>query len=195
LTLDDWEQVRLHAYHTERILSRSRFLAGLIPTATLHHERLDGSGYHRGVDAQALPPLARLLATADAYHAMTEPRPHRGPLSAGDAASLLTEEARAGRLASETVTAVLEAAGHPNPTIERPSGLTEREVQVVSLLARGLQTKQVARRLQISPKTADFHIQNAYRKMSVSTRAGATIFAMQHGLIGIGAGGSGDDAR
>lgn len=182
LTADDWEKVRLHAYHTERVLVRSPFLAGLATVAGLHHERLDGSGYHRGVAAASLDPMARLVAAADAYQAMTEPRPHRQALSPGDAADALTVEARAGRLASEAVTALLAAAGHPSPSIERPAGLTERELEVVRLLARGLQTKQVARTFGISVKTADFHIQNAYRKMGVSTRAGATLFAMQHGL-------------
>ena len=44
LTADEWEQVRLHPYHTERVLSRSPFLAALAPVAAAHHERLDGSG-------------------------------------------------------------------------------------------------------------------------------------------------------
>jgi len=183
LTFDDWERVRLHAYQTERILTQSPFLAGLIPAAGSHHERLDGSGYHRGIGASSLHPLARLLAAADAYHAMTEPRPHRAAFSPGQAAEILTEQARVGRLGPEAVAAVLEAAGHRSPSVEQPAGLTEREVQVVGLLARGLQTKQIARKLRISAKTADFHIQNAYRKMGVSTRAGATLFAMQHGLL------------
>jgi HD-GYP domain-containing protein (c-di-GMP phosphodiesterase class II) len=183
LTVDDWEQVRLHAYQTERVLARSLFLAGLVPAAGLHHERLDGSGYHRGVGASALPPSARLLAAADAYHAMTEPRPHRPRLPPEAAARTLKAEARAGRLASDAVAGILDAAGHPSEPVERPAGLTEREAEVVCLLARGLQTKQVARSLGISAKTADAHIQNAYRKMGVSTRAGATVFAMQHGLV------------
>jgi DNA-binding NarL/FixJ family response regulator len=51
------------------------------------------------------------------------------------------------------------------------------------MLARGLQTKQVARALGISVKTADRHVQNAYRKIGVSSRAAAALFAMQHGLI------------
>lgn len=182
LTVDDWEQVRLHAYHTERVLVRSPFLAGLAAAASFHHERLDGSGYHRGVAAASLDPMVRLLAAADAYQAMTEPRPYREVFSPAAAADALTAEVRAGRLASEAVNAVLEAAGHRSPPVERPAGLTEREFEVVRLLARGLQTKQVARLLQISVKTADYHIQNAYRKMGVSTRAGATLFAMQHGF-------------
>lgn len=183
LTVDDWEQVRLHAYHTERVLVRSPFLSGLAAAASFHHERLDGSGYHRGVPAPSLDPVARLLAAADVYQAMTEPRPHREGLSQSQAAETLTGEARAGRLDTEAVTAVLKAVGHRSPPIDRPAGLTDREVEVVRLLARGRQTKQVARALQISVKTADYHIQNAYRKMGVSTRAGATIFAMQQGLV------------
>jgi HD-GYP domain-containing protein (c-di-GMP phosphodiesterase class II) len=183
LTMDDWEQVRLHAYHTERVLVRSPFLAGLAPAASFHHERLDGSGYHRGVAGQSLDPIARLLGAADAYRAMTEPRPHREGLSPTEAADALTGEARAGLFDSAAVTAVLEAAGHRSPSLDRPAGLTERELEVVRLLAHGRQTKQVARDLRISAKTADAHIQNAYRKMGVSTRAGATLFAMQHGLV------------
>jgi HD-GYP domain-containing protein (c-di-GMP phosphodiesterase class II) len=182
LTPDDWERVRLHAYHSERVLSRSPFLAALAPVATTHHERLDGSGYHRGASAAALTRPARLLAAADAYHAMMEPRPHRQALSPERAAETLSQEVRAGRLDADAVAAVLEASGQRVPRIERPAGLTEREAEVVGLLARGLQTKQVARTLGISVKTADRHIQNAYRKIGVSTRAGAALFAMQHGL-------------
>jgi HD-GYP domain-containing protein (c-di-GMP phosphodiesterase class II) len=186
LSQDEWERVRLHPYHTERVLSRSPFLAALAPVASAHHERLDGSGYHRGAEAAALTGPARLLAAADAYRAMTEPRPHREPLEPAEAAAALAEEARAGRLDPDAVSAVLEAAGQDVPRIDRPAGLTEREAEVVGLLARGLQTKQVAAVLGISVKTADRHVQNAYAKMGVSTRAAAALFAMQHGLVAWG---------
>jgi HD-GYP domain-containing protein (c-di-GMP phosphodiesterase class II) len=186
LTPDEWERVRLHAYHSERILCRSPFLAALAPVASSHHERLDGAGYHRGATAAALTPPARLLAAADTYHAMTEPRPHREALSPQRAAEVLGGEARAGRLDADSVAAVLEAAGHRAPRVARPAGLTDREAQVLSLLARGLQTKQVGRMLGISAKTADRHVQNAYGKIGVSTRAAAAMFAMQHGLASWG---------
>jgi HD-GYP domain-containing protein (c-di-GMP phosphodiesterase class II) len=186
LNADEWEQVRLHPYHTERVLSRSSFLAALAPVAGAHHERLDGSGYHRGAAGAELALPARLLAAADAYHAMTEPRPHREPIAPDRAAVILGEEAMAGGLDADAVTAVVESAGQRAPRIERPAGLTEREAEVVAMLARGLQTKQVARTLGISVKTADRHIQNAYRKMGVSTRAAATLFAMEHGLMAWG---------
>lgn len=183
LTVDEWERVRLHTYHSERVLLRSEFLASLADVACAHHERLDGTGYHRRMSAASLTPGARLLAAADAFHAMCEPRPHRPPLSPEEAAERLGAEARAGRQDSEMIAAVVEAAGQPAPRVERPAGLTDREAEVVGLLARGLQTKQVARKLGISIKTADRHIQNAYRKIGVSTRAAATLFAMEHGLL------------
>ena len=186
LTPDDWERVRLHAYHSERVLTRSRFLAALTPVAGFHHERLDGSGYHRGTAAAEITPPGRLLAAADAYHAMTEPRPHRAALLPGQAAEAIGREAGEGRLDPDAVAAVLEVAGQRVPRIERPAGLTQREAEVIALLARGLQTKQVARRLGISVKTADHHVQNAYAKIGVSTRAAAALFAMQHGLTAWG---------
>ena len=183
LTPDEWEEVRLHPYQTERILSRSGFFSALAPTAAAHHERLDASGYHRGVPGAELGLAARLLAAADVYHAMREPRPHREPLSPEGAAEALGREASEGKLDPDAVTAVIEAAGQRAPKLERPAGLTEREAEVVAMLARGLQTKQVAHELGISTKTADTHVQNAYRKLGVSTRAGATLFAIEHGLI------------
>ena len=186
LTADELEQVRLHPYHSGRVLAPSAFLGPLAPTACAHHERLDGSGYHRAVTGQDLPLPARLLAAADSYRAMTEPRPHRPAIEPETAVQLLGDEASAGRLDAQAVTAVAEAAGKPAPRITRPAGLTEREVEVVRLLARGLQTKQVAGALGISAKTADRHIQNAYRKTGVSTRAAATLFAMEHGLLAWG---------
>jgi HD-GYP domain-containing protein (c-di-GMP phosphodiesterase class II) len=185
LTADDWERVRLHAYHTERVLCRSAFFATIAPVATSHHERQDGSGYHRGATL-GVPPLARLLAAADAYQAMTEHRPHRAALPRQRAADLLGQEARDGRLDADSVAAVLAAAGHAVPHLPRPAGLTEREAEVVALLAAGLTTKQIARALGIAAKTADRHVQNAYAKIGISTRAAAAMFAMQHGLTAWG---------
>ena len=130
-----------------------------------------------------LPAPARLLAAADAYHTMIEPRPHRRALDPAQAGERLVQEANAGRLDPSAVGAVLDAAGQPVPHLQRPAGLTDREAEVIALLARGLQTKQVARAIGISVKTADRHVQNAYAKIGVSTRAAATLFAMEHGLV------------
>lgn len=183
LTADDREQVRLHPYHTERVLAPSPFLRELSSIATAHHERLDGTGYHRGLDASSMSRPARLLAAADAFHSKTEFRPYRDALSREEATEMLAERAKAGAYDPEMVMAVAEAAGQPKPEIERPAGLTEREVEVIGLLAKGMRTKQIATDLEISTKTADRHIQNSYRKMGVSSRAAATLFAAEHGLV------------
>lgn len=183
LTPPEWERVRLHPYQTGRILHASSFLGGFADVASAHHERMDGSGYHRGTTAPGLSASARILAAADVYHAMTEPRAHRPALPAAQAADVVADEARAGRLDPDAVQAVLVAAGARPARMERPAGLTEREAAVVGMLARGMQTKQVAHALGISVKTADRHVQNAYAKIGVSTRAGATVFAMEHGLV------------
>src|SRR5262249_53726200 len=184
-----------------------------------------GGGYRGGSGGGDLPLAAWLLATADCYRAMREPRPYREALTARAAAEELSREAEAGLLPPDAVHAVLTAAGQPRAPVAppgeelagqrgredpasgaadrrqpgehqaagrapagraagpRPAGLSERECEVLGLLARGLATKQVARRLGISPKTCDHHIQRLYGKAGVSTRAGATLFALEHGLV------------
>lgn len=184
LTTSEWEQVRLHPYYSERILSRSSALALLAPLAGMHHERQDGSGYHRQASAPMIPTGARLLAAADAYQAMTQQRPHRPALTLDAAAEQLGSEAARGRLDGEAVGAVLEAAGHPSARarLRWPAGLTDREVQVLRLVARGHSNREMARPLWISPKTAGHHVQHIYAKIGVSTRAAAAMFAMEHDL-------------
>ena len=185
LTEGEWERVRLHPYYTERVLARSETLSPLGALGALHHERLDGSGYHRGLPAPMLPITARILAAADVYHAMTEPRPHREALAPETAAEELCEEVRAGKIDGKAADAVLAAAGHRVRTKhrERVAGLTDREVEVLRLLARGLSNKEMAEQLVISKSTIDHHIRHIYQKTEVSTRAAATMFAMQHDLI------------
>ncbi len=186
LSSTEWELVRLHPYYSERVLSRCPALAALAEPTGMHHERMNGSGYHRGLHDAAIPSPVRTLAAADAYQAMVEARPHRPALTREAAAVELRSEVRAGRLEVTAVEAVLEAAGHPARFLpaDLPAGLSEREVQVLQLIARGASKKEAADRLHISPATVDHHVRHVYEKLGVATRAGAAIFAVQHGLIG-----------
>jgi HD-GYP domain-containing protein (c-di-GMP phosphodiesterase class II) len=180
----EWERVRLHPYLTERMLQQSAALAPLGAIAVQHRERLDGSGYPQGLSGGAISRPARILAAADAYQAMREPRPHRPERSADEAAAELRAEVNAGRLDADAVDAILSAAGHRvTRRREGPAGLTAREVEVLRLVARGLSTKEIAKRLVISPKTAGNHIEHIYSKIGASSRAKASLFAMQHGLL------------
>jgi HD-GYP domain-containing protein (c-di-GMP phosphodiesterase class II) len=179
----EWERVRLHPYLTGRILRRVRGLEQVAAITAAHHERLDGSGYPLGAAGAMLAPHARLLAAADAYHALCEPRPHRPAYGAAEAAEVLRGQARASRLDAQAVDAVLHAAGH---RVRRrapwPAGLTGREVEVLRHLAGGGSNREIARRLSISEKTARNHVEHIYAKVGVSNRAGAGLFAVEHGI-------------
>ncbi len=184
LTAAELERVRLHPYLTERMLASSGALASVGAIAVQHHERLDGSGYPRGLSGDAIAPAGRILAAADAYHAMTEPRPHRGARTAEQAATELRAGVRRALFDGDAVDAVLRAAGHPvRRRREGPAGLTNREIEVLRLLVRGLSNKEIAERLVISRKTAGSHVEHIYSKIGVSNRARASLFAMKHGLM------------
>jgi HD-GYP domain-containing protein (c-di-GMP phosphodiesterase class II) len=165
------------------VLERCPALAPLAPLAGSHHERIDGSGYHRGVRSSDLPFDARLLAAADALCELTEPRATRPALHLPVAAVELTAEARAGVLDADAVAVVLEAAGMPRPRPSRPNDLTDREIAVLRLLARGLTNQQIAEELVLSTRTVGNHLAHVYDKIGRRTRAGAAVFAMEHGLL------------
>jgi HD-GYP domain-containing protein (c-di-GMP phosphodiesterase class II) len=184
LTPGERERVRLHSYYTERLLERAPALANCAPIAGAHHERLDGSGYHRGTKAGALPIDARILGAADVFQAVTEPRPYRAARTREQAASIVRQEAAAGRLDSEVVEALLAAAaGTSLRRVHASSTLTERELEVVRLLAAGHSNKEIAGRLQISENTARHHLESLYSKLEVSTRTGAVMQALARGLL------------
>jgi HD-GYP domain-containing protein (c-di-GMP phosphodiesterase class II) len=178
------ERVRLHPHLTERMLASSPALEPIGALAALHHERLDGSGYPRALAGSQIGVCARLLAAADALHAMTHPRPHREAMAPAAAAAELRAEVKRGRLDGDAVDGVLRAAGHRvRRRRDWPAGLTSREVEVLCLVARGLSNKQVAALLGIAPKTVGSHVEHIYRKIDAANRAQASVFALQHGLM------------
>jgi HD-GYP domain-containing protein (c-di-GMP phosphodiesterase class II) len=185
LGFGEWERVRLHPHFTERAFAQSVALAPVGMLAGTHHERLDGSGYHRGTRGPALDQPARVLAAADAYAAMREARPYRAALDAGAAETSLLQEAKVGRLDLEAVEAVLNAGGHRVRQLPRelPAGLTERELEVLLVLVRGESNQGIAVDLGISPKTVGHHIQHVYQKAGVRSRAAATVWAFEHDLL------------
>ena len=186
LTRAESEQVRMHPYHSERILATSATLEPMARAAGMHHERLDGGGYHRGCRARELTPDARVLAAADVFQSMIESRPHRPALEPDEAAEELKREVRAARLDPEAVAAVLEAAGRRRPRRRenvRPRGLSEREVEVARLVAAGCSNAEIASRLVISRRTAEHHVQHIYAKVGVASRAALALFAHEHDLV------------
>jgi HD-GYP domain-containing protein (c-di-GMP phosphodiesterase class II) len=186
LTERETDAARLHPYHGERALAslggEGRAVAALVQR---HHERLDGSGYHRNTRGLDLSPAARILAAAEAFQTAREARPYRPAVNDTAAAAKLRAAVREGKLCADAVEAVLTCAGQParRATAERLAGLTPREIEVLRLIAAGDTAKEAARKLEIAPKTADHHIQNLYSKIGVSTRAGAALYALERGLV------------
>ncbi|RLP31887.1 HD domain-containing protein [Nocardia seriolae] len=178
------EQVELHPYYTQRVLARVPALADLMDLACSHHEKSDGSGYHRRISGPALSPAAALLAAADCYVTAGEPRPHRATRDPADCAALLRGLAAEGRLPEPAVRAVLTAAGHSTQRSARsPGALTARETAVLQLIAHGLTNQAAARRLGISAKTVGTHLEHIYTKLGVSTRASAVVHATRLGWL------------
>ena len=118
---------------------------------------------------------------------MREDRAWRPPVAPDEASRQLRDEVAAHRLDARAVDAVLHAAGQADPRRRSgrswPSGLTDREVDVLRAIARGLANKQIAGELFVSQATVHTHVINLYGKIGVNTRAGATLFALEHELI------------
>jgi HD-GYP domain-containing protein (c-di-GMP phosphodiesterase class II) len=186
LTRAERDRVELHPMLTEQMLRRSPALDALNRSAAAHHEKVDGSGYHKRVSAAAIDPNAGILTAADIYAGLTADRADRARFSDADAAAELRRLIDAGVLDKRTANAVLVAAGHSESRGRRAAnagGLSTREVDVLRLAAKGLSTKDIAEKLFISPKTADHHIQHVYTKIGVSTRAAAALWAMQNSIV------------
>jgi HD-GYP domain-containing protein (c-di-GMP phosphodiesterase class II) len=184
LTPEERGRVERHPSYTELVLARSSDLGPLGILAGLHHERLDGSGY-RGITAPSLPVSARVLAVADAYQSKLEPRAYRPALPVERAAASVRAQVKQGQLDGGVVEAMLEVPrSHDGvANVLLPAGLTAREVEVLRLLVTGLSNREVATALFLSPKTVGRHVESIYAKTDVSTRVGATLFAIEHGLV------------
>ncbi|UVF79157.1 HD domain-containing phosphohydrolase [Gordonia mangrovi] len=184
LITDEIEQVRLHPYYSERIVAGSAELTHLAPLVGRHHERLDGTGYPHGCTAVDLTMPMRILAAADAYQTLREPRPHRPALPPSAAERAVLDRAAAGALDLDAVRAVVGGdVAIPTRAVPVPAGLTAREIEVLRLVAHGCSNAEIGARLVISRRTAEHHVQHIYTKIGVSSRAAATLFAVENQLL------------
>jgi HD-GYP domain-containing protein (c-di-GMP phosphodiesterase class II) len=186
LTQAEQERLRLHPYHAERILVRVPVLEPVVPLVAAHHERLDGRGYYRGLTGEQIPLGARVLAVADCFDELTHASPDHPALDPEQALAQLNEDAGRG-LWPQAVTALAQelgmSAASPRLASRQPAGLTDREVEILRLLARGMSRRQVAEALVVSEHTVRHHLEHIYTKIGVGTRVAATLFAVEHGLL------------
>jgi HD-GYP domain-containing protein (c-di-GMP phosphodiesterase class II) len=186
LTQAEQEKIRLHPYYTERILSGVPGFQAVARIAGGHHEWLNGQGYYRGLSGQALPRGARILALADAFQELTEAYPGHPARERAEAYRALAPQVGT-QLAPECYEALAHVLDIALPKSakrrEGPAGLTDREIQVLQLVARGWTKKQIADQLVLSEKTVGHHVEHIYNKIGVSTRAAAVFYALEHGLV------------
>jgi HD-GYP domain-containing protein (c-di-GMP phosphodiesterase class II) len=185
------EQFRLHPYYAERILSRVSALEPIVPLVAAHHERMDGRGYYRGLAGVQIPFGARIIAVADGFDELSHDAPDQPALDAEAALTRMREDVGGGLCpdAFEALVQELRADG-PAPLSRRksrpqewPAGLTDREVEILRLLTRGLSRREMADQLYLSEHTVRHHLEHIYNKAGVSTRVAATLFAVEHDLL------------
>ncbi len=180
LDAGEWEKVHAHSQFTERVLRASAPFAAVGRLSASDHERMDGNGYPRG----AVPSgAARVLAAADLVQSLCEPRSYRPAYPPARAAAIAVAEAGTGRLDRAAVRAVLDVVGQTGVRVAPPRGLTERELEVLRLLARGQVDKEIAAGLGISHRTVHHHNQSIFGKLEVTTRGAAALFAIENGLL------------
>jgi len=186
LTESEREQLRLHPYHSQRIVSRVPSLSAAVPIVASHHERRDGRGYPAGLAGIQISPQAGVLAVADHFDELTHDTPDRSAVDVEEAIKLLRQEMTA--FSAQPLEALADELSLPSEGKESrrqrwPNRLTEREVEVLRLVARGHDRRQAAKLLFVSEGTVRSHLEHIYSKIGVSNRAAATLFAVEQGLL------------
>jgi HD-GYP domain-containing protein (c-di-GMP phosphodiesterase class II) len=185
LSQSEREMIRLHPYHGERILERVGAMSSFTPAVGAHHERFDGSGFFRGLKGKDIPLAARIVAVADRLDELTHERPEQAALDVEQALKALVADSGSWFDPDIVYAVAGSLSGMPaqEPPAQWPAGLTDREVEVLRLAARGLTRKDVGKRLGITENTVRHHLEHIYNKTGCSTRVSATLFAMEHGLL------------
>jgi putative nucleotidyltransferase with HDIG domain len=127
LTAEEYEAMKAHTRHTLQILGRVQCFRHLAGIAASHHERLDGSGYHRGLAAFDLPRPARILAVADVFDALTADRPYRAAMPVGQALEILREQAGTALCPAAVAGLVASLEGEPGFTATLGTNLGDHE--------------------------------------------------------------------
>ncbi len=180
----EWETYRLHPYYTQRVLERVDALRDLALAAASHHEWINGQGYHRQLSGEQIPFHGRILAVANTYAHLAYPQGERKDPAVVLRTMRPLVDSQFDKRCYEALAASVVSGQRKSPIRPRKTNnLTEREIEVLSLLARGKNTPQIARALHISKKTVEHHLTHIYAKIGVSCRTAAVVYAVQQGIV------------
>jgi HD-GYP domain-containing protein (c-di-GMP phosphodiesterase class II) len=184
---NEWEIYRLHSYYTQRILERVNAFQELAQAAAAHHEWMNGQGYHRQLCGDQIPLHGRILAVANTYARLVQQQEYSDDPTGALSIMRFRVGTQFDAACYDALVASLESAdGRAEYTSLRPrkaSNLTEREIEVLRLLAQGRNTPQIAHALAISKKTVEHHLSHIYDKIGVTCRTAAVVYAVQQGLV------------
>jgi HD-GYP domain-containing protein (c-di-GMP phosphodiesterase class II) len=182
----EWEIYRLHPYYTQRILEQVTFLQDLATVAAAHHEWVNGQGYHRQLCGEQIPFHGRILAVANTYARLIE---QQGMQKEPQAALRQMRPLVGVQFDKSCYDALVQSVGvkegakYLSPAPQKVGPLTERECEVLRLLAQGQNTPQIGHTLGISRKTDEHHLEHIYNKIGVTCRTAAVVYAVQQGLV------------
>jgi len=163
-------------------------IEALVPDVAVLDCRLpgiEGTEVAREIRRRGLPVRVLALSSYD------DDRYVRGMLEAGAVGYLLKEEATGVVVAA--VRGAVRGEGYFSPPVaakmtawargEGPDGLTEREVEVLRLVTKGLSNKEIALMLKVKERTVEFHVGNILKKLEVASRVEAAMWAKDHGIV------------
>jgi HD-GYP domain-containing protein (c-di-GMP phosphodiesterase class II)/DNA-binding CsgD family transcriptional regulator len=183
------ERLRLVPYWTGRAARHIKGLTMEAELASFAFERRDGSGYFRGRSGAEMPLEGQIVAAAEQWISCRTRRPWRAALTEAEAFDRMSADLDAGRFDREVVNALFacvvphEVAKPVAPPVQDDLPLSERELEILRCISLGDNTKQIARALDISPRTVRTHVERVFKKLNCSTRAAATLKASTRGLI------------
>lgn len=181
LAEDEREKYRQHPYLTQRVLERVHPLQPLAEAAAAHHEWVNGKGYPTGLRGPQIALHGRILAVANAYaHQVALALP---PERAAERLRPLVGEQFDADCYEALRLAVQGDGPPPAAAARRSEALTAREIEVMALVAQGLNNSRVAAALSISRKTVEHHLEHIYGKIGVTCRTAAVAYALQERLI------------
>ena len=181
LSATEVERMRVAPYFTERVLARPGALARLGAVAGLAHERMDGSGYHRGFMARGSRCRLESWRPPARFRADRAPSPR--PANTSRPRAEHPGRNAAGRLDSRPRTRSFSGKCRYRRRLAGPAGLTPREIEVLALIARGAANGE-SPAARDHTKTAGTHIERIYVKTGASVARTATLFALRNGLLG-----------